>query len=359
MEPIVIHQVIGSPWSDFWTDTDAAPPVILMNPKHPVPTPKDLPPGLILFATSGSSGPPKWICHTRETLLASARAVNERFQISTGQHWLRTLPLFHVGGFSIHARAYLSQSQVIERVGDWNASACHDVLQRGKVAFVSLVPTQLHDLVQARLEAPASLRAAIIGGGAMNPALRASALALGWPIVTTYGMTEAASQIAVEDETGQLKILDHWEARTNADDCLEIRGPALAVGTVEADQFMPWKQGDWFTTADRVVLEGRYLQWLGRKDQVIKILGELVNLTEIERQLSELASGEVIVLALPDARKQHRLVASANAAPFLAAYHQTAPPFARIESTFPIEKIQRSPLGKVMRAKTLEAIFRA
>ena len=49
----------------------------------------------VIFATSGSSGTPKWVLFRREALLASARAVNLHLQIVSGDSFLVALPLYH------------------------------------------------------------------------------------------------------------------------------------------------------------------------------------------------------------------------------------------------------------------------
>src|SRR4029079_15614611 len=63
------------------------------------------------------------------------------------------------------------------------------------LSHVSLVPTMLTRILDATGDAPppASLRAVPLGGGPIPPALVRRALDAGWPIVPTYGLTEAGS----------------------------------------------------------------------------------------------------------------------------------------------------------------------
>lgn len=337
------------PNPEFWNqDPTSSPAVVLNNPRAPLPQPTHLPNGTIAFATSGSSGEPKWILHTRASLLANAAGVNAFLSVTEADRWLCALPIFHVGGMGIHARAHLSDSTVTSLDGKWSPKNFVHALAQDRSTLTTLVPTQLHDLVLQKISAPSSLRAVIIGGGAMDESLKSQARQLGWPVLCTYGMTEAGSQVATEDATGALRLLPGWEARINLQGCLELKGPALAQ--------VPTTLDGWFVTNDLARLGHGYLHWLGRVDRVVKILGELVNLDSVEQRLSSLAGEPVVVMALPDARRQHILMASESAASALADYHNSCPAFAKISGTFADRLIVRSPLGKVMRQATMRQV---
>ena len=183
------------------------------------------------FQTSGTEGARKWVGLTKDALLISARAVNEFFNIAEDDHWLLALPTHHVGGFGILARAHLSGSGVTKMEGRWNAAAFVRTCEEARATLASLVPTQVFDLVAAKLRAPQSMRAVLVGGGALNAELEADALQLGWPIHRTYGMTETASTVAAQRRPGaSLEVLPLWQVSTDADGVLSLRGNALARG---------------------------------------------------------------------------------------------------------------------------------
>jgi O-succinylbenzoic acid--CoA ligase len=164
----------------------------------------------------------------------------------------------------------------------------------------------------------------VVGGGHLDLETGRAARALGWPVLASYGMTEAASQIATQDfsaleqpyEPAPIPLLPIWRTRLWDDDRLEITGPALFSGTlVKTDddwRYIP-RGGEWHLTDDRVALEGDMLTPLGRADSRVKVLGELVDPGEIERALVDLsggrlAPGSVIVVPVPDERTGHALV---------------------------------------------------
>jgi O-succinylbenzoic acid--CoA ligase len=253
-----------------------------------------------IFQTSGSTDEPKFVCLSREALEVSARAVNCHLGADASDTWLLVLPEFHVGGFSIPLRARISGSRVISMSGKWNAA--EGARLAAEATLVSLVPTQLHDLVETGLKCPLKLRAAIIGGGRLLPDLRERAVALGWPVRETYGMTEAASQIASEDDFGSMIILPIWRTRTSSDSRLSISGEALFSGYIAGGKFEP--AGEWFETSDIVTLENGALTFTGRADDTVKIMGELVNIAELERHLP----ADAVIGTIPDTRRENQLV---------------------------------------------------
>ena len=319
--------------------------------------------GLVCFLTSGSTGHPKIVGFTREALLASARAVNAFLGIDSDDIWLRVLPVFHVGGFQVAARAWAAGARVVSPDEAWDPGAFVRLCAGHGVTRASLVPTQVHDLALAGARAPGSLRTVLVGGGELRPALFERALSLGWPVRASYGLTEAASTVAIQAESepscSRLTVLPHWDADLAEDGTLQLRGPSLPrrIGTWDAAaggyawaDFQPP-----LATRDRVRLSGRSLVFDGRADRVIKRLGELVDLSVAERALADAALaggafGRVRLIAEPDARDGHRLVLEcldANEGAAVAAlFDEGQPPFARLSGIRTVPCLRLSPLGK-------------
>ena len=319
------------------------------------------------FQTSGTEGIRKWVGLTKEALLTSARAVNEHFGVTPEDHWLLALPIHHVGGFGILARSFVSGSRVTELAGKWNAAVFVQKCEEAGATLASLVPTQVFDLVAARLSAPKSLRVVLVGGGALNPVLQSGALELGWPIHCTYGMTETASGVAAQRRPdAALEVLPIWQVSTDAEGVLSVRGDALAKGYSYQDA------GQWrwesiladtgLRTRDRVSLQSegtrQFLRFVGRESGIVKILGELVALGPIQERLDALRlnlgllEGGVVCDVL-DARKENALVLVVSqmsdeaAARLLSEVNQTLRPLEHIDRFQRVPAIPRSDLGKV------------
>ena len=170
----------------FWND-----------PRSPVPEIPELA-GHVLFETSGSTGDPKWIALSKQALLVSAAAVNHHLGVTRESCWGLALPLNHVGGFGVAARAYQAGCGFQNFSQRWDAQAFREWLERQEITHTSLVPTQVHDLVKANLTEPAAVCAMVVGGGHLDPLTGQAARNLGWPVLASYGMTEAGSQIATQ-----------------------------------------------------------------------------------------------------------------------------------------------------------------
>lgn len=147
--------------------------------------------------TSGSAGASKGVTLTFGNHFYSALGSAARLGTMPDDMWLSCLPLYHVGGLSVLFRAALYGFEVAlhER---FNVDAFKIVLANEPITLVSLVPTMLKRLLDANTQWPATLRAVLLGGAAAPASLMAQALARGIPIATTYGLTEAASQVATQ-----------------------------------------------------------------------------------------------------------------------------------------------------------------
>ena len=329
----------------------------------------------VLFETSGSSGRPKWVVLSKVALLVSAAAVNRHLQVTAESSWGLVLPLHHVGGFGVCARAYEAGCQLETFEKRWDAASFTEWLSRGAVTHTSLVPTQIHDLVKARSEAPQTLKAVVVGGGHLNAETGQAARDLGWPVLASYGMTEAASQIATQSldqleepyQPTPLPLLPIWRAEISSGDILSISGPALFAGYVLSasdsnphPSFVP-RLSEWYVTADRCLLDSVGITPIGRADILVKVLGELVDPELIERELVALSGGKLIpgsfvVIAIAEERVVNLLVPvfEFSCEPdvvmsTLARYQKAAPGFRRLQSPVFIEKIPRSDLGKPLR----------
>ena len=324
--------------------------------------------GWCFFQTSGSEGRQKWVGLTKGAILTSARAVDAHFDVTQHDHWLLALPVHHVGGFGILARAFVSGNAVTPLAGKWDAAAFARRCDEVGATLTSLVPTQVFDLVTAQLTAPKTMRVVLVGGGAMSSALEQAALQLGWPVRRTYGMTETASQVASQTtEGGEMEVLPIWDLSTDDDGVLTVRGTALAKG------YALQEAGTWrweaisaetgLRTRDRVNLwehgARRFLRFVAREATTVKILGELVSLGAIQERIEALrlelgiSEGAAVVCDVPDARKEASLVlaitgiGAADAERLREAVNLELRPFEQVGQVISLPTIPRSELGKV------------
>src|SRR3989338_1242867 len=324
----------------------------------------------VWLATSGSSGKLKLVALSKEALLCSAEAVNRHLDASSNDRWGLALPKFHVGGIGVLARAYVSGASSVEMT-PWDVNFFQKQLSDQHVTLVSLVPTQIHDLVHIGCEAPPLLRAVIVGGGPLSPKLYLQARKLGWNLLPSYGLTECCSQVATASletldgyENPSLKILDHMKVRVSSQGLLEFCGNSLFTGHLceheEGAIFSDLKRNGWFTSDDRGSLFGDHLLFHGRVDDMIKIGGESVDLTRLDHLLHDLAieigfSGDAVLIPVSNERLGsviHLFVAQARAdqvSELYVRFNATVLPFERIRVVNQMKELHRSSLGKILK----------
>lgn len=330
------------------------------------------------ISTSGSfakEGVSKWAALSHKALIASGLAVNAHLEANSSDVWLNPLPLFHVGGLGIKFRAELSGAKKVDFSHKWSCDLFMDALHDSKATLTALVPTQLYDLVVKEHRAPSPLRALIIGGGSLDEALYLKARTLGWNILPSYGMTEAASQVATaplsslnKQNYPALQLLEHIQASAEGG-VLQIKSPSLftTYGIIENGRatFHDPKQNGIFTTSDRGEVAGRNLTILGRVDDVVKVLGENVDISKLQKLIDSLKldlslKEDFYIAPVLDPRTGSALclyttASDEEAAKLAGLFNQKVFPFERITLIKKRELLPKTALGKIERKK-LESI---
>lgn len=330
--------------------------------------------GHIWIRSSGttSANTVRWVALSKTAFLVAAGKVNEH--LGSGHHdtWVRALPLFHVGGLAIDARAHLSGANVLEWEHDWEPETFHHFLRENGATLLSLVPTQLHDLVQLGLSCPPTMRAVIIGGAALEEDLYFRARELGWPVLPSYGMTEAASQVATAtldslqySEYPSLKILSHIQPRIEEDGRFSLLSQSLLTMALLINmddgvvQLAVRDASDYFPTQDIVEIEDGMLRFVGRASQMIKVLGEQVSLKKLNQLMSKdfsdysLPPYSFAILPIKDARKGSDLVLATDCRQFheveqaVSAFHSVVEKYERLSGIYFLPELPRSDIGKI------------
>lgn len=271
-----------------------------------------------ILSTSGSTGTPKAILHTYGNHYYSAHGANLNARLKSEDCWLLSLPLYHVGGLGILFRCVFSGAAVglMNRGQSW-ASA----LSEFPVTHLSLVPTQLHRLLEEDIptEALQRLKAIILGGSTVPASLVDKALARGLPVCPSYGLSEMTSQVtacgpvtpfAKRSTAG--RALRYREVRTAPDGEIQVRGATRSPGYIQQEQVqLPVDDDGWFATGDigHVDEEG-YLTVTGRKDYMFISGGENIQPEEIEQALLAVPGvQQAAVVPVPDGEFGERPVA--------------------------------------------------
>ncbi|MFC7496651.1 MULTISPECIES: AMP-binding protein [unclassified Nocardioides] len=254
--------------------------------------------------TSGSTGRPKRVVLSREAVLASVHASARR--VGASGRWLLALPASYVAGLQVACRSYVAGAAPVLLDEHPSFAAATEALGVGP-RFVSLVPTQLHRLLETDAEALRTFHTVLLGGGPIDPALRARAADAEVRVVATYGSAETAGGCVYDG-----CALDGVAVALGPGGRIRIAGPTLFEG-YDGDPALTAEAlvDGWFLTSDagRLDDDGR-LQVLGRIDDVVVSGGVNVPAPAVAARLREhpeVAAAEV--LGVPDEEWGNRLVA--------------------------------------------------
>lgn len=253
----------------------------------------------LVVATSGTTGAPKIIVHTRAGLAAHAAAVHDRLGVDPARdRWLACLPLAHLGGLGVVLRSLLTDTPV-DVWPSFDADAVTAAPDRLGTTLVSLVPTALDRTDAQRFRW-------VVLGGAGDPAERAA------NVVHTYGLTETGGGVVYDGVP-----LAGTEVQIDDAGAIAVRGPSIARGSRRSDGTVDpatdvdgWLRtgdlGRWVTGPDAVAR----LHVSGRADDLIVTGGENVWPSAVEAALiTHPAVAEVAVAGRPDPEWGQRVVA--------------------------------------------------
>jgi O-succinylbenzoic acid--CoA ligase len=269
--------------------------------------------------TSGTEGRPRGVSLSADNLRASARGAERRLGLVPDDRWLASLSVAHVGGLALVTRSLLLGSEILA-VGVFDVAETSELMDEERFTHASFVPTQLVRLLRHRAgrPPPSSFRCALIGGAHASGDVVAEALAAGWPLALTYGMTEATSQVATADpdlvraKPGTVgRPLDGVELHIDSDGEILVRGPTLATGYVASAGPLTDPQG-WYHTGDLGRLDDEGDLWVtGRRSSRIVSGGVTVDPGEVEEILRRHPMvADVCVVGIPDAEWGEKVAAA-------------------------------------------------
>lgn len=193
---------------------------------------------LVLLFTSGTTGKPKAAALSLGALIAHAEASAQHLGSAATDVHLCNLPLFHVGGLSMIFRTAQCGGTLVVHPR-FDAELLLRDLEAERVTHLSLVATTLQRTLEALggrpLVAPALVRV-LLGGGPLPAPLREAALALGLPLLATYGLTEACSQVTT--------VPPHARGRAGASSGLPLPGVEVRIVDEQRRPLPPGSSGE-------------------------------------------------------------------------------------------------------------------
>nr|WP_228494810.1 AMP-binding protein [Clavibacter sp. VKM Ac-2873] len=262
----------------------------------------------LVVETSGTTSRPKRVALSSDALLASAAA--SQAALGAPGQWILALPTHYIAGLQVLVRSIAAgTAPAVLAAGSFDPRAFAELAASmdARVArYTSLVPTQLHRLVEAAegaeggdaggdgrrvRDAVRRLDAILVGGQATPPHLVDRAAELGWRVVRTYGSSETAGGCVYDGvpvATADVAIVDGQ---------VELAGPMLAEGYLgdpgATDAAFGAHDGRrWYRTGDGGELVDGVLRITGRLDDVVISGGEKLRLAAVEEAVRALAAWE-------------------------------------------------------------------
>ncbi|WGS17806.1 MULTISPECIES: AMP-binding protein [unclassified Bradyrhizobium] len=295
----------------------------------------ELQPGLrpddmaVLMFTSGTTGEPKGVMHTSNSLIACCKALSGRFGLDSSDVLLVASPVGHMTGYAaiVLLSIYLGGTMILQDI--WEAKRGVSLMAREGVTYTAASTPFLSDIcdaVKGGSPQPKCLRSFLCGGAPIPSVLiERAAGELGLKVCSLWGMTEvlsgtltepsrAAEKSASTDgrslEGMEVRIVDTEGNPVPAGEPgrLLVRGAQMFKGYYKRPELPTFDSDGWFDSGDLAYMDkDGYIRISGRVKDILIRGGENVPVVEIENLLyKHPAVSAVAVVGFPDARLGER-----------------------------------------------------
>jgi o-succinylbenzoate---CoA ligase len=287
--------------------------------------------------TSGTTGAPKIIRTNKQTMVNSALATGDFFELSPGDKALYCLPTKYIAGKMMLVRSFILGLDI-----DFVEPNSHPLTKNEtKYDFVAMVPLQ----AQNSLAGLKNVKKMIVGGAKMSKSLEKSLLKGKTQVYETYGMTETITHIAAK-KVGEnaFSILPNISISQNEKNCLVIDAPKISEELIVTNDLVE-------------ILNEKQFVFLGRIDNVVNSGGIKLIPEQIEEKLANEIHSRFFLGGIPDAVLGEKLVlviegekdGSELSLDGLDKYEKP-------KSVFYISKFMETENGKIKRKEILESL---
>jgi acyl-CoA synthetase (AMP-forming)/AMP-acid ligase II len=278
----------------------------------------------LILHTSGTTSRPKIVPLSQANICASARHIGATLELKGHDRCLNIMPLFHIHGLIAAVLSSLAAGGQTVCTPGFNALKFFAWLDEAGPSWYTAVPT-MHQAILARAErnkeslAKSKLRFIRSSSASLPPqVMQALEDTFGCPVVESYGMTEAAHQMASNPLpprarfAGSVGIAAGPEVRVMDEEGnllgpntlgeIVIRGPNVTKGyEANPDANLKGFANGWFRTGDQGTLDDQgYLRITGRLKELINRGGEKVSPLEVDEVVMDHpAVQQVVTFAIP------------------------------------------------------------
>ena len=285
-----------------------------------------------MLYTSGTTGEPKGVLHTYNTLFSNVRPYAERLQLGTDDVVMMASPLAHQTGFlyGVLMPVYLQATAVLQDL--WDPRYAVKVAAAEKPTFTMASTPFLADLIDIAPQFPGqldSLKVFVAAGAPIPGALvEKAAQAVSARVVSAWGMTEngAVTMTHLDDPVSRASssdgvVLPFMEVRVvdeqrqalavGQEGDLQVRGASNFVGYLKRPELYQVDDEGWFETGDLATIDkDGYIRITGRTKDVVIRGGANIPEVELENLLyKHPAVAAVALVGAPDPRLGERMCA--------------------------------------------------
>tara|TARA_R110000868_G_scaffold57476_7_gene177449 strand:- start:8641 stop:9687 length:1047 start_codon:yes stop_codon:yes gene_type:complete len=288
--------------------------------------------------TSGTTGTPKIIRTNKQTMVNSALATGDFFELSPGDKALYCLPTKYIAGKMMLVRSFILGLDI-----DFVEPNSHPLTKNEtKYDFVAMVPLQ----AQNSLAGLKNVKKMIVGGAKMSKSLEKSLLKGKTQVYETYGMTETITHIAAKKVGDKaFSILPNIHISQNEKNCLVIDAPKISEELIVTNDLVE-------------ILNDNQFVFLGRIDNVVNSGGIKLIPEQIEEKLANDIHSRFFLGGIPDAILGEKLVlvieGEKDAAVELS--FDGLDKYEKPKNVFYVSKFMETENGKIKRKEMLESL---
>jgi len=265
----------------------------------------------LVLHTSGTTSRPKIVPLAQRNVCASARNVRQTLALVASDRGLNIMPLFHIHGLIAGILAPLSAGGEVCCSSGFNALKFFTWMAQVRPTWYTAVPTMHQGILSRAANNVDVIRANPLrfirsSSSSMPPqVIKELEKVFGAPVIESYGMTEAAHQMASNPLPPEVRKPGTVGVRAGPEVCvidvdgnpvppgvpgeIAIRGENVMSGyeknpTANAEAFT----NGWFRTGDQGVLDADgYLTITGRLKEIINRGGEKISPREVDEVLMD------------------------------------------------------------------------
>jgi cyclohexanecarboxylate-CoA ligase len=286
----------------------------------------------VLMFTSGTTGSPKGVMHTSNTLVSCMNALSNRFGVGADDVYLASTPVGHMTGYVAVVLIGLRNCGTVVLQDYWEPQVGVTIMLNERVSYFAASTPFLNDIcevVEAKGLTLPHLKSFLCGGAPIPPVLIERARdKVGIRVCSLWGMTEVLSGTLTEPRYAAEKsastdgrVLEGMEILVVNDageplppgqpGRLWVRGAQMFLGYYQRPEIEAFNADGWFDTGDLAYTDAEgYIRISGRTKDVLIRGGENVPVVEIEGLLLQHSSVKsVAIVGFPDDRLGERACA--------------------------------------------------